>query len=254
VFKDARTYTTIFVAERDVIHTGRQYGNDIDKPLEYKENPVETATVNIKNTDVLSGLATLADSVYLVKKGDDGKFYATFEGVDYEIEKEIVVPYLKITKIKSEVFEHDYMICPYDSSYAIIPESTMRLKYPLTMVYFDVTRNRLLQRDKGKTSKYDSWYAYGRKQGLHTITRKTVMLVPLMIGYSCIPVEVDITTQLAEFGRILFTSGFIVTNNYDSLLTEEFYAYAKSFGKPWPGKDEPYYGITAKHLKSFLNQ
>jgi hypothetical protein len=75
-----------------------------------------------------------------------------------------------------------------------------------------------------------------------------------MIGYSCVPLELDITAQIAEFGRVLFTSGFIVTDNYDSLLTDEFYAFAKSFGKPWPGKDVPYYGITAKHLKSFLNQ
>lgn len=254
VFKDARTYTTIFVAERDVIFTGRQYGNDIDQILEYKENPIETASVNIKNADVLSGLATLADSVYLVKKGDDGKFYATFDNIDYEIEKDILAPYFKITKIKSDVFEHDYMICPYDSNYRIISEDTMRAKYPMTMAYLDVTRKRLMQRDKGKTSKYDSWYAYGRKQGLHKISSKKVLVVPLMIGYSCVPLELDITAQIAEFGRVLFTSGFIVTDNYDSLLTDEFYAFAKSFGKPWPGKDVPYYGITAKHLKSFLNQ
>ena len=254
VFKDARTYTTIFVAERDMTFTGRQYANDINEILEYKENPVEVQSVNVKNTDVLSGLATLADAVYLVKKGNDGKFYATFENVDYEIERDIIVPYLKITKIKSDVFEHDYMICPYDASYAIIPESTMRLNYPLTMAYFDVVRNRLMQRDKGKTSKYDSWYAYGRKQGLHTITRNNVLLVPLMIGHSCVPVEVDISEQLKDFGRVLFTSGFIVTDKYDSLLTDEFYAYAKSFGKPWPGKDVPYYGITAKQVKAFLNQ
>lgn len=254
VFKDARTYTTIFVAEQGNTHPGRLYANDITEILEYKENPVEVISVNVKNTDVLSGLATLADSVYLVKKGIDSKFYATFEGIDYEIERDIIVPYLKITKIKSDVFEHDYMICPYDSSYAIIPESTMRLNYPLTMTYFDIVKGRLLQRDKGKTSRYDSWYAYGRKQGLHNITRKNVLLVPLMIGHSCVPVEVDITKQLNEFGRVLFTSGFIVTDKYDSLLTDEFYAYTKSFGKPWPGKDMPYYGITAKQVKSFLNQ
>lgn len=253
VFKDARTYTTIFVAERDMTFTGRQYANDINEILEYKENPVEVQSVNVKNPDVLSGLATLADAVYLVKKGNDGKFYATFENVDYEIERDIIVPYLKITKIKSDVFEHDYMICPYDASYAIIPESTMRLNYPLTMAYFDVVRNRLMQRDKGKTSKYDSWYAYGRKQGLHTITRNNVLLVPLMIGHNCVPVEVDITEQLKDFGRVLFTSGFIVTDKYDSLLTDEFYAYAKSFGKPWPGKDVSYHSITAKQLRYFLN-
>jgi hypothetical protein len=254
VFKDARTYTTIFIAERDVTFTGRQYGNDIDQILEYKENPIETAALNIKNADVLSGIATLADFVYLVKKGDDGKFYATFDTIDYEIEKDILAPYFKITKIKSDVFEHDYMICPYDSNYRIISEDTMRSKYPMTMAYLDVTRKRLMQRDKGKTSKYDSWYAYGRKQGLHKISSKKVLVVPLMIGYSCVPLELDITAQIAEFGRVLFTSGFIVTDNYDSLLTDEFYAFAKSFGKPWPGKDVPYYGITAKHLKSFLNQ
>lgn len=254
VFKDARTYTTIFVAERDVHHPGRLYANDITEILEYQENSVEVSTLAIKNNDVLSGLATLADSVYLVKKGHHGRYYASFEGIEYEIEKEILAPYLKITKIKSADFEHDYMICPYDSTYSIIPESNMRLKYPKTMAYFEVVKKRLLQRDKGKTSKYDSWYAYGRKQGLHTITSKQVLLVPLMLGHRCVPIEVDISNQLNEFGRVLFTSGFIVTDNYDSLLTDEFLAYAKSFGKPWPGKDVPYYGVTAKQVKSFLSQ
>jgi adenine-specific DNA-methyltransferase len=254
VFKDARTYTTIFVATRDKIHSGRLYANDINEILEYKENAVHTTTVNVKNIDVLSGLATLADSTYLVKQKNDGKFYATYNDTEYEIEKGILAPYLKITKIKSDQFEHDYMICPYDNNYVIIPEHVMRSKYPMAMIYLDIVKDRLLQRDKGKTSKYDSWYAYGRKQGLYKISSKKVLAVPIMIGHSCIPLELDITTQINEFGRVLFTSGFIVTDNYDSLLTDEFYAFAKSFGKPWPGKDVPYYGITSKHIKSFLNQ
>lgn len=49
---------------------------------------------------VLPEVATLCDSVYIVKKGKDDTFYTAHDGIPYEIENEMIVPYLKNYKNK----------------------------------------------------------------------------------------------------------------------------------------------------------
>ena len=86
-------------------------------------------------------------------------------------------------------------------------------------------KNKLAQRDKGKTKDYDSWYAYGRRQGLNKITSKKIIIVPGMIGNECLPIEIDISNLITTYGQLVFTSGFIVPNDGEScnkLLDDNF--------------------------------
>ena len=48
----------------------------------------------------------------------------------------------------------------------IIDEDLIKTKYPGCYEYLVSRKSDLLSRDKGKVSKYDAWYAYGRRQGL----------------------------------------------------------------------------------------
>lgn len=262
VFKDASVYACIFNAMS--VNTGVDivYGNDLDKTklikkeqltklfgaLEVKENLIDT---------VLSGVATLCDSAYIVKKGKDEKFYATNNCISYEIEKEIVVPYLKLTKIKSQKDLNNiaYMICPYNEDKTIISELELKKKYPLAYKYLLTVKERLLKRDKGKVDKYESWYAYGRKQGLHQIKQRYIISIPQMIGGACKPQRLDISNILRAFGKIVFTSGFIIPQNEknksdcDFVLGNDFLMFAKTNGKVWEGKQENYYSLTSKQIK-----
>lgn len=261
IFKDASVYTCIFKTVAIGSTAEMVYGNDLDK-IELKNKAEIFGTLDEQDglvDTVLSGIATLCDSVYIVRKAKDGKFYATHNLQSYEIESEIIVPYLKLTKVKSskDISNIDYMIYPYNDDKTVIPETELQSKFPLTYNYLLAVKERLLQRDKGKTDKYESWYAYGRKQGLHHITEKYIIIVPQMIGGECKPHKIDITNLLNNFGKIVFTSGFVVPQNKENkvaceyILGEQFIEFAKRNGKAWPGKDESYYSLTAKQIKKF---
>lgn len=249
IFQDARTYTCIFKTTTNNNNT-LLYANDIDQPL-IEKNISEICKDNIKvcNIDtVLSGIATLCDSVFKVKKIND-KYFATYNATTYEIEKDIIVPYLKLSKLKPEKLEYDYMIYPYNSDKSIIPEDIFKQQYPYTYHYLTITLPTLSNRDKGKTSKYDSWYAYGRKQGLHSYTND-VIIIPIMVSNDCKPFRFNLDNLLSNFKTIVFTSGFIVPYKpeYNSILSDDFVDYAKTIGKPWPGS---YYSLTTTQIKAF---
>ena len=54
----------------------------------------------------------------------------------------------------------------------------MQSVYPYTYAFLSEYKGKLNGRDKGKTSKYPSWYAYGRTQGMNNNGLK--LLVPYM--------------------------------------------------------------------------
>lgn len=259
VFQDARTYTCILKTNKNKQNDDILYSNDITqtfKVFKY-DNIFNDNKVNSKNsTVVLSGIATLCDAVYTAKLMDDNKFYITYENEQFEIEKDIVVPFLKLTKIKnSTLYNFDYILFPYDNNAKIIKEEDLMANYPLAYKYLCIVRKRLDMRDKGKVDKYESWYAYGRKQGIYNITLGNVIIVPQMIGKDCLPQLIDVSNLTTSFGRVLFTSGFIIpyTNDelHNSILSNSFIEYARSNGKAWPGKTLPYYSLTAKQIRNY---
>lgn len=260
IFNDASVYTCIFKTVLNHHTTKLSYGNEIGHLTQIEKSELSqdlSVSAGLFDT-VLSGIATLCDGVYLVKKAKDGKFYATYDGCTYEIEKEMIVPYLKITKIKSNKLSNiDYMIYPYDKDKTVILESELQEKFPLTYTYLSGVKGRLLQRDKGKTDKYESWYAYGRKQGLHTITDNIVIIIPQMMGGQCQPRRINISTLLKQYGKLVFTSGFVIPQNKenkkdcDYILSEVFTNFTKKHGRAWPGKNESYFSLTSKQVKKF---
>lgn len=262
IFKDANVYTCILKTEKNSTSNEMIYGNDIntttivDKSDFFQQDSKEDGLID----NVLSEVATLCDSVYIVKKGEDGKFYATAPNLkSYEIESDMVAPYLKLTKIKSQedLANVNYMIYPYNKDKTIIPEKTLQEKFPLTHKYLLTVKEKLTQRDKGKTDKYESWYAYGRKQGLHHVAENNIIIIPKMIGGECQPIKIDVSKLLKKFNKIVFTSGFIIPETADNknacehILGDKFIEFAKKHGKPWPGKKESYYSLTSKQIKKF---
>lgn len=258
IFDDARTYTAIFKLNKFNKSDSYIYKKDLNatSSLAKKENLNLIVNKNDSNLIVLSGIATLADSTYIVKE-KEGKLYSNYLGIDYEIEKEILVPFFKITKIKSKIIDKfDYIIYPYSKeSKLILEENFLKDNYPKCYEYLKVVRPKLDQRDKGKVHKYEKWYAYGRKQGLHKNILNKIIIIPIMIGKNCIPQLIDITELYNSYGQILFTSGFIIpyenSNLHNSILSDSFIEYAKINGKAWPGKDEPYYSLTSNQVRNF---
>lgn len=258
VFPNARTYTCIFKLGSTKT-SSIEYSNDLNEIVKIieKEELFSLAKKTKPNIEpVLSGIATLCDIAFLVKK-EKNKYYATFDGAKYEIEKSLVVPYLKLTKQKSSDITLKYMIYPYDKNRTIINETFLKTHFPLAYHYLEKVKPLLKKRDKGETSKYEAWYAFGRRQGLHEFRTKEIITIPLMIGKVCLPQKLNIEELLNEYTNIVFSSGYVIPiderneKSANLILTQEFLDYAKKLGRPWPGKDVSYYSLNPKQIRQF---
>lgn len=261
IFTGIRAYTCILELNKEKRSNQMLYSNDLE--TEFKSVDPSILLTNFreskKDLTIIAEIATLANSLYTVKKRNDS-YYVLHENKEYPIEKAAIRPFLKITKVKNNIVNiEDFIIFPYNKDFKIIPEEDYRNKFPLAYQYLCTIRNKLDIRDKGKVDKYESWYAYGRKQGFYKGQFKKALSIPKIIGESCLPQLVDVTNISNEYNDILITSGFLIpydesnASDLDKLLTQEFLNYVRTYGKVWPGKTEPYYAVSAKNIKQFLS-
>jgi len=256
VFKDASVYTCI-------VKTGNSgqekfvYCNDIGNPVESKITSLFFSESQVNKTieKLYSGIATLSDKLFKVNQNNDGTFFATYNNTTYPIDNNLVVPYLKLTKIKNTCFTSEFIIFPYNLDNKIVPENELSVRYPNTYKYLKAIKNELCKRDKGKIHNYDAWYAYGRRQGLNIIQEDDLLIIPAMIGNECNPVCISVKKLKEKFNRFVFTSGFILPINSntkalsENILTSCFLDYVKSTGKKYPGN---YFSINSTIVKKFI--
>jgi len=133
--------------------------------------------------DISVGIATLADKVYVLRPVHEssGAMVAVHTPVGIrEIEGEILKPIIKAS-IAGEG-QNFVILCPYSVSqtgkHEIIPEDVMASSFPNAYRYLCDMRVRLDKRDKGKGNPV-AWYAFGRTQGLSTVSRDKIVFSPM---------------------------------------------------------------------------
>jgi adenine-specific DNA-methyltransferase len=197
------------------------------------------------------GLATIKDDVFKMDTHDE--LYCYKNG--YKIEKSICKKYIKATTNRS-FSDYKYMIYPYING-KIIDESTLEHKYPLCYNYLLSRKDDLLSRDKGKISKYDSWYAYGRKQGLLKDKKGDRIILPLTflrsrnIHYIEIPENED----------CLILSGILIDikkgmkNEFIRIISnKDFYTFCELNNKILADKSRPndaWLSLSATSIKNY---
>lgn len=260
IFENAKIYTCIFEATKHKKDNNIEYKNTLNEEFENIESKeLFKVKEKIKTEYVIySSIATLCDSYYMAYE-KDGKYYSYYNDKEYEIEKEILIPYIKLTKQKQEEIIHNYIIYPYDNNKKTIKEELFKQDYPKAYQYLsDIKDTILVKRDKGKVDRYEEWYSYGRKQGIYDFVSGDVVCVPLMIGGNCIPKKLDISDFVSKYNRILFTSGFIIPcvpenkSLCNFVLSDDFREYIKEHAKILPGKVAPYYNINVKLLRELI--
>ena len=229
-----------------------KYENDIHKWIEeIKTEDIFIKRVNNHNIKIYSWIATLADKLYTVYKRD-GNFYTKYNNV--KVDKDIVVPLLKLTKFDKNNIE--YIIYPYSDN-DIIEESVLKDKYSNTYNYLLSVKDLLEKRDKGKTEKYDAWYAYWRKQWFNSLNEWTVMVIPKMISNNNKPFEIKLESVLDDYDNFLFTSGYIITwyteNDKNLIYSDHFLKECKKYGKSFPWKSFDYYSISKTILDTIFS-
>lgn len=145
---------------------------------------IETVGVGLsKIAQIKTGIATLRNDLYILANPRiNGKYFLkSFNGKQYEIEKEITREAIHAGTAKTtDQLDNDrrWIIFPYkmiEKKYTIIPEIELKRKYPECYEYFLSIKSELEKRDKGK-KKYETWYAYGRTQGLESFTGRKIVV------------------------------------------------------------------------------
>ncbi|WP_243299630.1 Eco57I restriction-modification methylase domain-containing protein [Bacillus litorisediminis] len=156
--------------------------NEVEKRNIYK---IENAGLNLK---ISTGIATQKDGIYMIGLSNNDSideksdFYTKYyNGKEYKIEKEITVPLIKggtnIDHNTGGVKKKVQIIYPYykdsNGSIKVIPENTLKEKYPLAYFYLQATREELNTRNGGNPS-VSIWYEYGRSQALDSFGAKII--------------------------------------------------------------------------------
>ena len=118
------------------------------------------------------GFATLKDAVFLVQKKDDRYCIASALNQESQVvEIGVTRPAVKIADLNGvEDLNQNRLriIFPYtkvDGKYRLLQEGELRERFPSAYSYLLERRSLLESRDRGKKS-YESWYAWGRTQGM----------------------------------------------------------------------------------------
>lgn len=198
------------------------------------------------------GLATIKDGIFKMDSDDDDFCYKG----KYTVEKDICRKVIKATTDK-KFDNYRWILYPYDENSKILNEDVIKNKYPLAYKYLLENRSELDKRDKGKTQRYDSWYAYGRRQGLLRKSNGRIVLLPLTFlrsrGIHLIEVPDD--------ENCLVLSGILVDVKEDSfdlfvdiISSNEFYDYCELNNKILSDKnksDDVWLSIKSTTLRNF---
>lgn len=123
------------------------------------------------------GIATQLDKAFNVFKEEGIWRGTTPDGLQFEVEKDIVKPLIRVADLTDEqslLTNNRGVIYPYrivGKKAIAINEDEMRLKYPKTIAFLATWRHELLARDKGAILP-DNWHKWGRSQSMLPEKRK----------------------------------------------------------------------------------
>ena len=212
---------------------------------------IEDQPCKLGDYKIRNGLATLSNDIYFFDQvgEDDDYYYRKYEGKLYPIEKGICIDVIKPNIIRKEADIEKYKqkaIFPYRKDRELIEEERLTADYPMAYEFLLMNKEQLLRRDKGKASKYVSWYAYGRTQGMKNQGKK--LLIPYMA-------EKGIAVKSLD-EDMLFYCGYAVFCDDDEHMellkilieSDVFSYYIKNTSKPY---SKGYMALAKNYIKNF---
>lgn len=228
-------------------------------------DPLRVATVGNAATKTLhelatvhSGIATLADKIYTVHlvaqdAGSQDWTCEAFDGSTIVLENAVLVPLYKWTKDKVAgplVPGSRAAIYPYHANGKALSDAEFLATAPKSHAYLSLHKTELAKRDKG-AGKYETWFAYGRRQGLHTPHPNGLGLSTMWSGPAT---AVPLADSQSPY---VFVSGFVLhplpgvdpVRLAKALAHPDVWEQACARGKMWAG-DKPYRTLGAPLLRS----
>lgn len=226
--------------------------NDFEETLHY-----ETIGIPLgKYCSTRHGIATLCNKVYILSPAQEtNKHYIIKkEGKQYLIEKEICRSIINSNKLNSDVRFTDIIekvIFPYEfdesGHITIIAEQKMQKQFPFAYNYLLDCKEMLQKRDKGKTSKYPIWYAYGRTQSL--VMPRYKLFFPKLANKS-LQCTLCCDKDLLLYNGISFVSNDEIALRIIKCILESdiFWNYVRKNSKPYASG---YFSLNGINIKNF---
>ncbi|TYA89259.1 N-6 DNA methylase [Seonamhaeicola marinus] len=211
---------------------------------------------------IRNGLATLSNDIFIFKPVDeDENYYYHQNGKLHKIEKGICRDVIKPNRLKTELeipVLKEQIIFPYyqDNFQAnnfdykpnkkiVFEENYFKENFPEAYKYLKENKVQLLNRDKGKKTKY-KWYEFGRTQALNDSGKK--LLFPYMAGQPYF-VYTDQEDLLLYAGyAVYFDSERELKVLKRILESKVFWYYIKKTSKPYSGN---YFALAKNYVKDF---
>jgi len=164
------------------------------------------------------GITTLCDKAYIfnfLKSENHLALVNTKLKGEILIEKDILMPIIKASKLPASLHQKEYILFPYkkfNNLHQIIPEDLLKELYPLAYKYLLSVKDILDKRDNGKPNSV-AWYAFGRNQSLNSGFGRKILFSPI----NQVP-----RFYLSENENATFYSGYAIKfeGNYEKLLLQ----------------------------------
>lgn len=261
VWSNISTYTSIVICNYKSVDDVLYETNNTSIVKDKKDLSVnkwifeDIKTGNNKLLDLINyysgGLATIKDDVFKMDSFDE--FYCYKNGE--KIEKNICKKYIKATTSR-KFDDYKYIIYPYING-KVINEDVLKKEYPLCYKYLIGRKKDLLSRDKGKTSKYDSWYSYGRRQGLLKCKKGDVMILPLVFlkSRNIHYIEIPSNEECLVLSGILVDIKEGMKDKFLEIIkSEDFYFFCEMNNKILSDKSKPddiWLSLSATSIKDY---
>ena len=201
------------------------------------------------------GIATLSNETYIFRPVAENERYYILEsdGVRYSIERGIcrdIVNPNKLNTVNDLNSLYEKVIYPYhvENGRAIIYiPGEMGTLFPRAYAYLRAKKTILMERDKGDTSNYPQWYAYGRTQSL--VMPRFKLFFPKFANKS-------LQCAICDDADLLLYNGLAFINTEERKLlvlkaiieSELFWNYIQANGKPY---SSGYYSLSGVDIKHF---
>ena len=225
--------------------------NDIDVT-----NAIESTGIQIKDyCPSRHGIATLSNDTYIFKpvREDDNYFYLEDSDRLFPIEKGIcrnVINPNKLNTIDDLGNCYEKLIFPYqieDGRASVISPDRMVQDFPRTLRYLETKRDVLMERDKGNTSSYPQWYAFGRTQSL--IMPRYKLFFPKFANKPVKCAIVDEPELLLYNGLAFINTGIRKLEILKRVIESDlFWRYVVANAKPYASG---YYSLSGVDIKHF---
>lgn len=225
---------------------------------------IEATGVQIKDfCPSRHGIATLSNDTYIFKPADEDDmfFYINVEGKKYPIERSIcrdIVNPNKLNTVEDLNMLMGKVIFPYkvkDGRAFIYSQNEMKHLFPKALSYLSTKKKILLNRDKGETSNYSQWYAYGRTQSL--VMPRYKLFFPKFANK-------PLNCAICDAPDLMFYNGMAFVNEDERKLrilkavieSKLFWGYILANAKPYASGYYSLSGVDIKHfgIPNFSNE